>query len=190
MSEITIFNEIVVRQIEGVMMHTDLADIFDFMGLRGFKREHEYHALLEFCEMRSVSRYAINHIEQMPNGQGAKQKDIIPSSWYGATRFDVGESDRKNKVKELYTKWHTWEKETKSIYEKKYKELIDLGAVASALKVKELVCDVDKELKCIEREYIEYSAIGWDMSYIMYHQSEIHDKYKEKAKEDIKVEIC
>ena len=30
MSEITVFNEIVVRQIEGVMMHTDLADIFDF----------------------------------------------------------------------------------------------------------------------------------------------------------------
>lgn len=190
MSEYTIFNEIVVREIEGVMMHTDLADIFDFMALRGFKREHEYRALEEFCTMRGVSRYAINHINQMPNGQGAKQKDIIPSNWYAATRFQVSESDRKSKTREVYLKWHDWEKETKSLYEKKYKELIDLGAVASANKVRELICDVDKELKCIQRSVLEYSAVGWDMSYIMYHQDEIHDYYEQKTADEIKVVMC
>ena len=190
MSEYTIFNDIVIRQIEGVMMHTDLADIFDFMGLHGFKREQEYHALSEFCSMRGVSRYAINHINQIPNSKGAKQKEIIPANWYNATRFQVSESDRKGKLKELYTKWQEWEKETKSLYEEKYKELIEIGAVASALKIKELVCDVDKELKCIDRCIIEYSAIGWDMSYIMYKQCDIHADYEQKTKEDIHVTMC
>ena len=190
MSELSIFSEIIVRHIEGVMLHTDLADMFDFMAMRGFKREQEYHALKEFCEMRGVSRYAINHINQMPNGQGAKGKDIISAAWYNATRYQVSENDRKSKTKELYSKWQEWEKETKELYEKKYKELMDLGAVASALKVKEIICDVDYELKCLERCMLEYSAVGWDIEYIMYKQPEIHDCYEKKMKDDIKVVMC
>jgi len=190
-SEISIFSEIVVHQIEGVMIHDDIANIMDFMGLRGFKREHEYHALKEFCEMRSVNRYAINHVNYIPNGKGANRPvTIIPESWYNASRFKVSESERKNKIKEVYDKWREYETQTKVFYQSKFEELCELGAIASANKINCLIKDVDKELKRVERKMLEYDAVGWDMLYIVEQQECIHDEYEQKTKDTIKIEMC
>ena len=190
-SEMSIFNEIVKHQIEGLMFHEDMAGIMDFMGFHGFKREHEYHALSEFAELRGVERYAINHINYIPNGKGSNRPvEVIPDNWYKASRFEVTENDRKNKVKELYTKWREYEIETKVFYQVKFQELVEIGAIASANKVDCLINAVDQELKCVERKLIEYNSIGWDMMYIMEQQDEIHDKYEDKTKKHIKVEMC
>lgn len=184
MSELSIFNEIVKKKIEGVMFHDDMANIMDFMGLRGFKRQQEYRALSEFIEMRNIERYAINHINYMSNGKGANRVvDVIPDSWYNATRFQVSDSDRKTHLKDLFNKWRTWEIETKSFLQSSFKELCSMGAIASANKVNELICDVDEELKCLEREILEFSAVGWDMVYIIEIQYDMHEKYKKKTKE-------
>lgn len=190
--EITIFNEILAHEIEGVMFHDDMADMFDFLSLRGYKRMHEYHCLSEFAEMRSVSRYMINHLNHLPNTDGqVKGKDVVPSMWKSssASRFNVSENDRKAKVKELFTAWVDWEKETKDLYQRKFKELCDMGHVACADKINELVEEVDCELKYAQRMWLDLSAVGWDMLYIMQKQDEIHDHYAELTEERIKIEI-
>ena len=190
MTELSIFNEVISHQLKGMMLHFDMANMYDFMGLKGFKRMHEYHGLHESAEMRGVCRYLINHIGYLPNANGNDQVSIIPSSWLSATKFNVSESDRKSKVKELYVKWHDWETKTKSFYQSKFKELCDLGSVASADKINELICDVDNELKHVEREFIEYSSVGWDMVYIMDKQCDIHDKYEKLTSDKIHVCMC
>lgn len=192
MSEMTVFNEIIAHQIEGVMFHDDTADMFDFMGLRGYKRMHEYHALCEFAEMRSTSRYIINHINHLPNTDNlVRGKEVVPPTWKGAnvTRYSVSESDRKVKVKELFAKWIEWERETKELYQKKFKELTDMGHIACANKVNEMIKDVDCELKYAERMYLDLSAVGWDMIYACEKQDEIHDCYEKLTEEHIKIEI-
>lgn len=189
-SEISIFNEIVKRKIGGVMFHEDMANIMDFMGLRGFKREHEYRALKEFADMRSVERYAINHINYIPNGNGANREvNVIPSNWYNASRFQVSDGERKSKLKELYTYWQKWENETKLFLQHSFQELVELGAIASANKVNELICDVDYELKCLEREMLTYCSLNWEMLYIVEKQDAIHEKYKQKTKENIHIDL-
>ena len=70
-----------------------------------------------------------------------------------------------------------------------YKELVDINEIALALKVKELVCDVDHELKTAERELLDIKATDYDMSYIVSEQSYMHDKYKKKMKK-IGVSLC
>ena len=141
--------------------------------------------------MRGVERYAINHINYMPNGDGANRViDVIPSSWYNADRFKVTDSDRKMKVKELFSKWREYETEVKLSLQHSFQELVELGAIASANKVNELICDVDMELKCLEREMLEYCSLNWDMLYIIEKQDMIHDKYEEKTKNDIFITIC
>lgn len=37
-----VFSVINTRQITALMFHDEMADLFDFLGLRGFKRMHEY----------------------------------------------------------------------------------------------------------------------------------------------------
>ena len=54
-----IFNAISNHQIEGIMLHGQMADYFDFLSLHGFKRMQEYHYLDESTCMRSVHRYYI-----------------------------------------------------------------------------------------------------------------------------------
>ena len=183
MTPIEIFSEIYNHQIQGIMFHTELASLFDFMGLRGYKRQHEYQAFCEFAEARSVSRYAINHLNKMIGEPHGQPKAVTPQSWKNATRFDVGESDRKQYIREAFKRWKEWEVETKELYQRKFKELTEQGHIACANKVNELICDVDYELKFLEREIIKLSAIGYEMNYIIMIQDDIHKKYEEKEKE-------
>lgn len=179
---IDVFSEIHNHQIQGVMFHDETASLYDFMGLRGYKRCHEYQALKEFAAARGVSRYAVNHLNKMISESNPTVTRITPSSWKAATRLDVGESDRKTMIKDLFKKWRDWETQTKMFYCKKFKELTDNGYIACANKVNELICDVDCELKSLEREYIALSAVGFDMLYIMQKQDEVHEHYEEKEK--------
>ena len=47
-----IFSEINERFIGAVMMHGQFADYFDFLGLKGFKRMHEYQHIAESLERK------------------------------------------------------------------------------------------------------------------------------------------
>ena len=85
--------------------------------------------------------------------------------------------------------WADWEKKTKKLYEESYKELMDIGEVASALFVKELICDVDCELKKVERYQLNKSATNYDMIIIIEEQHDKHEKYKKKIAE-IGKELC
>lgn len=183
MNAIEIFSEIHKHQIQGVMFHDELANLYDFMGLRGYKRMHEYHALREFAGSRSISRYAINHLNKLLLDDNVIPNKIIPSSWKSVTRFELGESDRKSYIKDCYKRWRTWEQDTKTLYQNKFKDLVSLNEIACADKINELICDVDCELKYMERDYIALSATGFDMLYIMNVQDEIHEKYENKEKE-------
>jgi hypothetical protein len=61
MSAIAVFEAINRRQIESISQHQQLADMFDFMGLRGFKRLHEYRVQHESHVNRKMSKWFINH---------------------------------------------------------------------------------------------------------------------------------
>ena len=183
MTVIEILSEIRNHQIQGVMYHDEFATLYDFLALRGYKRMHEYHALKEFCSMRSMSRYAINHVNQMLLNGSPTVTRITPSAWKNATRFDVGEAVRKTYVKEIFKKWRAWEQETKAFYQNKFKDLMTMGAVSCANKVNELIKDIDCELKKLEREYLSLASTGFDMLLIAEKQDEIHEKYAAMEKE-------
>lgn len=171
------------------MIHAQMADYYDFLGLEGYKRCHEYHFLQESCAYRSVSRYFINHHNMLIPEERIEDPKIIPESWFEHTRDDVDSATKKNAVKSGLTKWVTWERETKKLYEQMYQELMNLGEVASACKVKELICDVDCELKKAERYWLNKEAAGYDMVMIIEEQKRKHWKYEKKMKK-LGVKIC
>ena len=184
-----IYSNIVSHMIKGMMIHAQLADYYDFLGLEGYKRCHEYHYLQESCSYRGISRYFINHHNMLIPDEKIENPNIIPESWFNHTRDDVDSATKKNAVKSGLTKWVEWERDTKKLYERMYKELMELDEVASACKVKELVMEVDCELKKAERYWLNKEAMGWDMTAIIEEQKKKHDKYKKKM-EKIGVHIC
>lgn len=184
-----VYSKLASHMIEGIMIHDQLTTYYDFLQLKGYKRCHEYHYLCENVAYRGINRYYTNHHNKMIELGQIPNPELIPSSWYKYTRHDVDQNTKRNAVKAGLEKWVNWEKDTKELYEKMYVELMNLNEVASACKVKELISDVDQELKVAERKFLDAKAVDYDMTYILSEQKSEHKKYKIKIKK-LGVSIC
>ena len=184
-----IYSDIATHMVKGLMIHDNLANYYDFLGLKGYKRCHEYHYFKENMAYRSLCRYYINHHNKLIEEQEFDNPDVIPQSWYQYTRQDVDTSIKRNAVKNGLTMWVDWERDTKELYEKMYKELIEIDEIASAMKIKELICDVDDELKKAERYELNKKATDYNISDIISEQDKKHHKYEKKMK-DMGVHLC
>ena len=56
--------------------------------------------------------------------------------------------------------------------------------------MKELICDVDCELKKAESYQLEKEAVNYDLVLITEEQKMKHDKYQKKMENDIGVKLC
>lgn len=184
-----IFADINTRQITALMFHDEMADLFDFLGLRGFKRMHEYQYLTESCEHRALKRYYINHHGRMLYNDGVPPVEVIPEDWYQYDRMEVPSGVRKQSVQKAMEQYKTWESDTKALYEKCAMYLLNWGHTADFHKVQDLVRDVDVELKYLERLCLELKAVDYSSDYLFMLQDRYHDEYEKKCKE-IGANLC
>lgn len=179
----SIFSEINARMIAALMFHDQMADYFDFMGMKGYKRLHEYQYFSESVERKKVNQYYINHHNKLIPNNYSGQVEVIPENWQTANRISVGKSTKQKGIEDGFNQYHEWEAETKSLYEHYASKLRETGSVADAIMVEKLVEDVDNELKKLERIIVDLISSGYDMVYITESQQSIHDKYKAKMSE-------
>ena len=176
----SIFSEINARMIAALMFHDQMADYFDFLGLKGYKRLHEYQYFAESLERKKLNQYYINHHNKLIPDTYTGQVSVIPENWQTANRISVGKSTKQKGIEDGFNQYHAWESETKSLYEHYSSRLREMGAVADAIMVEKLVEDVDNELKKLERIIVDLISSGYDMVYVTESQQGIHDKYKAK----------
>lgn len=177
------------RQITALMFHDAMADLFDFLGLQGFKRMHEYQYIVESAEHRALKRYYLNHHGKLLPDTEVSPVSVIPSDWYKYTRMDVTSSIRKQAVKTAFEQYYEWESETKELYSTAAVYLMNWHKAADFNKINGLLMDVDKELKHIERLIIRMSSVDYDPVYVDSLQDEYHKKYKGMM-DKVGVAIC
>lgn len=175
-----IYSEINARMIAALMFHDQMADYFDFLGMKGYKRLHEYQYFMESLERKKLNQYYINHHNRLIPDVYTGQVSMIPENWQTANRISVGKSTKQKGIEDGFNQYHEWESETKSLYEHYSSRLREMGAVADAIIVEKLIQDVDCELKVLERMIVDLISSGYDMIYITESQKGIHDKYKAK----------
>ena len=178
-----IYSELAAHMVKGLMIHSQMADYYYFLGLDGYGCCHEYHFLDESRAYRRLSRYFLKHHNKLIPEIPIANPEVISASWYTHVRSDVDSATKKNAVKNGLIKWHEWETETKHLYERIFKELMDIGEVASAMKLKEFICDVDKELEKVTKYKLMKDATGYDLGGIVSEQKSKKEKYKCKMKE-------
>ncbi|MGM9683224.1 MAG: hypothetical protein ACI3XQ_06475 [Eubacteriales bacterium] len=184
-----IFQKLDAHIVKGIMYHAEMADYFDFLNLRGYKRLHEYQFLSEAAEMRGLHRYFINHFGRLIPESCIEDPAAIPKTWYAYNREAPNPSEKRTFICNAFDRWAAWEYETKKLYEQAYTDLCAIGEIAASCKIKEMISDVDEELKRACRMKIDLKAIDYDMPTIILRQDEIHEEYREMEK-DIKVDIC
>ena len=181
-----VFAEINARQIAALMMHDQMADYFDFLGLSGYKRLHLYQYFTESKERRDVAHYYINHHGKLIPDRFEGNIQMIPESWRSANRMSVGKSTKQKAVEDGFSVYLGWEQATKDVYQKYATALREQGYVADAIFVDRLVEDVDNELERLERIITDLITSGYDPVYILESQKELHDKYKKKMRGGVK----
>lgn len=177
-----IFTKLAEHQIKGMMVHEQLANYYDFLGLPGYRNCHEYHFMKESCSYRKLCRFYINRYNKLIPETEFDNPEVIPENWYSHVRQDVDISTKKNGVKNGLVKWVDWEMKTKKLYCDMYKEAIDNDSIDSACFIKDMIKDVSKELKSASGYLLNKEAIEYDMSVIVGEQKRNHDKYKVKMK--------
>lgn len=173
-----IFSAISAHFIKGMMLHDQMANYYDFLQLRGYKRCHEYHFKAESCNYRKLNRYYLNHYNKLIPESRVEDPKVIPENWYRYSRIDVDIDTKKNAIKNGMNKWVSWEKETKETLERMYGELLEMGEIATADFIMEFIKDVDCELKWAERKQLDLMSVNYDMTYILDKQKKMHDKFK------------
>lgn len=175
-----IFSELSAHFIKGLMLHDQMADYYDFLSLRGYKRCHEYHFKAESCNYRKLHRYYLNQYNKLIKEIRVDDPKVVPDSWYNYYRKDVDVNTKRNSIKAAISRWVDWEEDTLAKLCNAQRDLYDLSEVASALFLDEFIKDVECELKHAKRKLIELSDVEFDLSYILQEQKCIHDKYKKK----------
>lgn len=184
-----IYSKLANRMVQGMMFHEQMANSYNFLGMKGYEMCHEYHFLEETCNYRKLCRYFVDHHNKLIPYSDIDDPDTIPESWYRYTRQDVDAGTKKNAVKVNLERWVSWEKGTKELYESCYRELMEAGEVASALFVAEFIRDVDCELKKAEKYHLNKVSTSYDLIAIMDEQVHKRDKYREKLR-DVGKTLC
>lgn len=179
-----IFKTILERMVKGLMVHEQLANYYDFLGLQGYRRCHEYHYIKENEGYRKMSHYYIKKYNMLMPEFRFDNPEIIPSSWYGYHRQEVDTKTKRQAVQDGLNEWVKWEGATCTLYEKMYKELIDIGEFAAAAKICELITEVEHELQTAEKYQLNKIAVDYDMNIIIEEQKPLHCKYKKMIKEE------
>ena len=178
-----IFSLIIEHMVEGLMTHAQLADMYNFLGLEGYQKCHEYHYYCENKGFRDMTDYYLKHYNKLVAERPFKNPNVIPDSWFQFNRFQVDEETRKNYIKYGIEKWVSWERETKTLYQEYYQALMQNGSSAAAFKLAEYIKDVDEELANAEQKLLFCSSINYDIHDIALEQVDIYHKYKKKIKE-------
>lgn len=173
-----IFNKLASHMVEGIMYHDDMAKAYDFLGLSGFARCHDYHHICETKNYRKLSHYYATHFHKLIKLEQLDQPKIIPDNWYKYTTPDVDVATKRNAVKDLMAKWVSWEKETKTLYQSMRQELCAIGEVAAALYLECFIYDVDEELTWAQKKWIKFETLGYDIGAIIQCSDALHKKYK------------
>ena len=183
MSPEEIFGQLIAHMLEGMMTHEQLANYFDFLALKGYRRCHEYHYLEETKDHRDIQGYYISHYGRLLPDPRLNITEIIPQSWYSHVRQDVDRATKQEAVQNGLQRWRSWEYETKRLYQSLYGALLSIGEMAAAEKVGGLVADVDEELAEAEQMYLEALSVGFDLTVIMPDQKEKYKEYSKKLKD-------
>ena len=165
-----IFTNLLNHMVKGLMIHDQMANYYDFLGLEEYKDCHEKHYLKENKSYRKLYHYYITRYNRLIPEFRFENPNIIPSSWYSHARQDVDMKTRQQAIEDGLNKWIKWEGSTLTLYQQMYIELMNLGDVAGATEVLKLIKDVEEELQQAEQYQLYKKAMNYDMPTIVQEQ--------------------
>lgn len=174
-----LMQEMTMLQSQGVMLHREWKNAFNFLGFQGYKRWHECRMFEELCTTSECERALIDKCYMLPGGGHFEGSSII-KTLKELAMWDIPSVQKKEYIKALFTEWKDWEVKVRSFYNKAYKWAVD-NEHSSKLMFEACLKGVCEEILRIDREHMDCINMGWDLPQIVNRQESIHDEYEEKT---------
>ena len=168
-----VFYALTGHMLEGLMIHEQFIDYYDFLALPNYRKCHKKHYYAEDEAYRHINHYYIKTYNKLLPVHKFDQPEVIPSSWRQYTRQDVDMKTKQTAVKQGLEQWLSWEKDTLVFYQQLYQDLIMNNNVADAEEIKKLILDVQGEIHDITQYQLNKIATNYDMVYITEEQDKI-----------------
>lgn len=162
-----VIGKILSHQLEGLMMHEQMAEYYRFLGMDSYAESHDWHYSQESSMFKFIRDYYITHYNRLPPKVSAHNPNVIPDGWYKYNRDEVDNNTKKNAVRNGLQMWRNWEEETKKLYQTMYTELMNEGEIAFASSINALIVSVDTELSNVIGYCIKHKATDYDLDLIM-----------------------
>ena len=157
-----IFAQISAHQVEGMMLHSDMADYFTFLGAEKMAQLHAERFCKEAKCMHKTHEYFIMHYGEILRPEAVEAHSRIPAAWDNVRRSEVESEARHKAIREGVQMWHAWEHKTKELYQKAYMEMQAAGEIASAMWLSKIICAADEEATRAESLRIQMDMRGGD----------------------------
>lgn len=172
-----VLGEVADRLVEGMMLHSDHADLMCFLGLRGLKRLHEcgYHD--DAKRLRKVHRLGIKYTQQMvPQGRQSASDALEPYMRYKQSEVDA--DTRRTALMDAMAGWVEYEADTAKLFSRAARDLWGMGEGILWVKVFALQKEAEHELATARKLHDEMAACGYDMCHVMEMQDPLHKRYR------------
>lgn len=148
------------RLLGGVMFHTEMTDLFSFLGLKGFHKWQKNQMCDEVKTLQKFKSHVMQYHHMLLNlDNAARPEPLIASDWYNRSALDITQSDITNILRSTLDRYVQWEEETKRIL---YAEKAELEWQCDKEYVGCLIKDVEEELAKVEelRQNIQITSFS------------------------------
>lgn len=165
------------RQLTALMFHSEMADLFGFLNLKGFQDMHEHQYLAESACYRALRNFYMTQYGKVLQEDDPEIIEVFPEDWYNYKRSDVTPEIRRQAVQVALEQYLEWEEDTKECYEHYASLLMSWGKNMDYSKVNKMIQEVSEEIKRIERMHADLKSVQFNLDHIMTTQAKLSRKY-------------
>lgn len=161
MAAIDVLGTVCDRLVEGMMFHSDRADLCRFMGFERLTGLHEDGFSDDSAAFRKVRRLCVSRLDAFPS-QGRQERGHVLDAWKGRARHAVTTEERHDALVAVMQDWVEWEDGTAETYRTAARRLWDMGETALAKRVNALADGTESELAEAKALHNRLIATDWD----------------------------
>lgn len=161
MAAIDVLGTVCDRLVEGMMFHSDRADLCRFMGFERLTKLHEHGFEDDSASFRKVRRLCVSRLDAFPS-QGRQERGRSLDRWKGRERSSVTTEERRQCLMEAMQDWVEWEDGTADTFRAASRRLWDMGETALSMKVCRLAEATECELAEAKFLHNRLVATDWD----------------------------
>lgn len=161
MAAIDVLGTVCDRLVEGMMFHSDRADLCRYMGFEKLTKLHEDGFADDSAAFRKVRRLCVSRLDAFPS-QGRQERGHVLDSWKGRARHAVTTEERCDALMAVMQDWVEWEDGTAETYRTAARRLWEMGETALAKKMNGLADDTECELAEAKALHNRLISTGWD----------------------------